>query len=291
MANYQGDNNSNTFLTTTGSDTVKGLGGDDWVVMYGGVDNVDGGTGHDTMSFMAATNGVVIDLGLATAQATGFGTVTASGVEGLIGSNYTDVLIGNGASNVIAGWGGNDTLSGLGGDDWLRGGLGNDKFLGGIGNDTASFQSTETNGVRVDLRLTGAQNTNEGSDTFTGIENLFGSDKNDVLMGNNGANIISGNGGNDALNGGLGSDTLWGGAGRDTFVWNVLYAGTDTIRDFVRGQDRIDINSWVANTGWTIAQLEFLHVNGNTEILLYGDPNYRLVVSGNHTFTAVDFVF
>ena len=87
-------------------------------------------------------------------------------------------------------------------------------------------------------------------------------------MGNNGANIITGNGGNDAINGGIGSDTLWGGAGRDIFVWNVLYAGTDVIRDFVRGQDRIDINSWVANTGWTIAQLDFVHVNGNTEIHL-----------------------
>ena len=50
---------------------------------------------------------------------------------------------------------------------------------------------------------------------MTGIENLTGSDFDDVLLGDAGANTIDGGAGSDVLSGEGGSDVLIGGAGFD----------------------------------------------------------------------------
>jgi Ca2+-binding RTX toxin-like protein len=63
-------------------------------------------------------------------------------------------------------------------------------------------------------------------DTLTGIENLYGSNHNDVLTGNAGANTLSGGAGDDILTGGLGADVLKGGAGNDTFVYTAIADST-----------------------------------------------------------------
>ena len=72
--------------------------------------------------------------------------------------------------------------------------------------DTARYD-THSAGVRVSLAETGEQEVNSDSgekDTLTSIENLMGSDFNDILTGNSGANT---------LDGGTGADTLTGGGG------------------------------------------------------------------------------
>ena len=53
-------------------------------------------------------------------------------------------------------------------------------------------------------------------DTYASIENLIGSDHDDVLRGNDRANSLLGGAGNDTLQGGLGNDLLDGGEGVDT---------------------------------------------------------------------------
>jgi len=86
-----------------------------------------------------------------------------------------------------------------------------------------------------------------------GIENLLGSNFNDVLTGNTLANTLSGGagtdtlnggGGNDILIGGAGKDTMIGGAGIDTFKFNAVTDSAvgvtrDVITDFVRGRIRL----------------------------------------------------
>ncbi|BAY23478.1 hypothetical protein NIES2100_32430 [Calothrix sp. NIES-2100] len=84
---------------------------------------------------------------------------------------------------------------------------------------------------------------NNGKDTITG------SRFNDVIVGGNGDDILSGFDGNDSINGGngcdlltgaRGDDILTGGLGADDFVFGVKF-GNDTITDFCKGQDKIDL--------------------------------------------------
>jgi Ca2+-binding RTX toxin-like protein len=163
----------------------------------------------------------------------------------------------------LSGFGGNDTINGGAGNDKLDGGAGNDKLDGGLGIDTISY-ATATKAVTVNLGLTSAQNTlGSDSDTLLNFENLEGSDFNDVLTGNaldntlaglNGDDRLSGAAGNDLLIGGVGRDTLTGGAGADKFVYkglsdSVIDMMHDTITDFVRGTDKIDLSAIDANAG------------------------------------------
>ncbi len=94
-------------------------------------------------------------------------------------------------------------------------------------------------------------------DIFVGIEDLYGSNYSDSLLGNSGANVIWGANGHDMIYGRDGSDTIYGGNGND-----ILYggAGADLLdggagtRDRVIYSDstaglRVDLLSPAANTG------------------------------------------
>jgi hypothetical protein len=82
-----------------------------------------------------------------------------------------------------------------------------------------------------------------------GADTLRGGEGDDRLNAGRGADLVDGGAGNDrvaggagadTLSGGTGRDTLAGGAGADTFVmWR--QSGTDIVRDFVDGVDRIGL--------------------------------------------------
>jgi hypothetical protein len=116
-------------------------------------------------------------------------------------------LLGTFPADTLVGHRGDDTLVGRGGDDLLIGGAGKDRLLGGQGADT--------------------------------------------LMGGNGGDKLNGDGGDDVLSGGFGRDKFLGGDGHDTFVFDdgEIPGGAtrETIRDFVQGDDRIDLSAMDAN--------------------------------------------
>jgi Ca2+-binding RTX toxin-like protein len=176
-----------------GDDVVLGSGGNDLLLEGPGDDRTDGGPGGDEASFALAFNGV--DVNLTTGTATGSGNDTLTRVEGLIGTIFDDVLTGNELANEFIPFDGNDTIDGAGGSDFLS-------FL------------LSGNGVTASLEAGGA--FGEGTDAFTDIENLIGSDSDDVLIGDAGDNQISGFLGDDQLDGGDGVDVLDGGGGTDT---------------------------------------------------------------------------
>lgn len=64
-----------------------------------------------------------------------------------------------------------------------------------------------------------------------------------TVSGKGGADTLLGGGKADVLDGGTGDDTLTGSAGGDTFVFKTGY-GKDTITDFGKGADRIDLSGW-----------------------------------------------
>ena len=236
-----------------GNDTLQGGEGDDYLMGGAGSDTLEGGNGVDWAAYEDATAGVTVSLAITTAQNTGGGgSDKLVSIENLYGSAFNDVLTGDANINNLAGDAGNDTLSGAAGDDNLFGGAGADSLLGGqgddyiqagAGNDTidggngadwAAYDDA-TSGVTVNLTLTTAQDTGGGGvDKLVGVENVYGSQFNDVLTGDANNNTLVGDWGNDTLVGGAGDDVLVdrignnvidGGDGFDTVSYEGLSFG------------------------------------------------------------------
>jgi Ca2+-binding RTX toxin-like protein len=231
-----------------GNDTLFG-GTDD----SGGNDTLRGGAGFDYVSYSSVTGGVTVNLG--TGVATGEGTDDIFEVEGVIGSQGADSITGNGSANRLVGGAGNDTINAGSGSDTVEGGLGNDSMVGGAGTDTLSYANSAT---AVNASLGSGSATGEGTDTFSGFENLTGSSFADVLTGNGSANTIDGGLGNDTIDGGAGADSIIGGpeAGTGTATapvsldFNWTAAGADEA-NLVGGvsQDTGGINVSVSYSG------------------------------------------
>jgi Ca2+-binding RTX toxin-like protein len=136
-------------------------------------------------------------------------TVTGTpGDDVLHGGNGDDTLVGGAGGDQLNGSLGNDVLLGGDGYDYLIGGPGNDTLDGGADSDTVSYGNA-TGPVAVNL-ATGLASGADGNDKLAGLENVDGSDFNDLLTGDDGDNT---------LQGGLGNDTLVGGAGEDSAVY------------------------------------------------------------------------
>jgi len=125
-------------------DVLIGGAGDDYFrVGYG--DSVDGGSGSDTLAYIAygANAGINANFSqLTSGGAITVGGVTLSGIEyvsDMRGTDYDDVIIA-GASladiSYVEGFGGNDQLTGTSGRDTINGGNGNDILRGGLGYDS-----------------------------------------------------------------------------------------------------------------------------------------------------------
>ena len=246
-----GNSAANRLIGNDGNDVLVGLDGDD---------SLEGGNGIDRASYVSAGAAVVVSLALTGSQNTGgAGSDRLTLVEDIWGSLFNDILLGNGEPNALTGDAGNDIirgragidrLFGLTGNDVLEGGADNDIVNGGVGIDRASYDSAGA-AVTVNLALTGAQDTGgAGSDTLASIENLWGSDFGDTLIGNVRANALIGAGGGDRLRGGNGTDTLTGGAGEDIFVFLALGdsdgAQLDRITDLA-AEDVVDLFAIDAN--------------------------------------------
>src|SRR5688572_20791494 len=118
-----------------------------------------------------------------------------------------DLVLGLEGNDQLNGGSGNDTVDGGSGNDKLIGGTGDDILRGGSGTDKASYNGAAA-GVEVNLAVTEAQNTiGAGTDTLTRIENLTGSDFDDILTGSGAENMLEGGPGNDTLDGGGRNDT------------------------------------------------------------------------------------
>jgi serralysin len=210
----------------------------------------------------------------------------------------------------------------------------------GGGSDTYDFSNYATN-LKVDLRPGEWTTTShiqlaklhwDGSkvavgnianallyngDTRSLIENAVGGSGGDALTGNDATNRLAGGAGSDklyglnggdTLDGGAGADTLSGGAGLDIFDFNAVRdsapTARDTILDFMRGTDRIDLRTIDANTAASgdqafsyIGTKSFTGQAGQLNFsssALSGDVNgdkaadFRIVVSGVSTLALAD---
>ena len=178
---------SDIVLAGAGDDAVSGGAGVDFVLGGAGDDAVAGGTGLDVAGFLAAPRGVTADL--RTGTATGEGTDSLSGVEGLLGSGHDDVLSGNAGTNMFLGAGGDDII------------------IGRAGSDFALYTLADDS-VTVDLAA-GTATGGEGADILRSVENVSGSPYDDVLTGDAAANFLSGEQGDDRVDGADGRDLCY----------------------------------------------------------------------------------
>ena len=132
----------------------------------------------------------------------------------LTGTDGPDVIIGTASGEAIYGGAGNDVINAGGGDDDIDGGPGADVINGGDGTDSVSYPGT----AGVDVNIDGFPNDGalgEGDSVGADVEDVFGGDGNDKIVGSAAANTVDGNAGDDRITGGAGRDTLFGGDGDD----------------------------------------------------------------------------
>jgi Ca2+-binding RTX toxin-like protein len=322
-------NGADQIVGTSGVDHIHAAGGDDIIKGGGGADYIDGGAGNDGASYEDSSVGV--DVSLVTGKGHG-GTAegdTLVSIENLYGSKYDDHLTGNGADNLLRGGDGNDTIKGGGGADVLYGDAGNDvleidgagdRVDGGEGIDTLVANSSQAlkinlNSGFVDSNPWGQDGWHYGSEEYgwggptphfpgdtpnvTGVENVIGSNYDDLIYGNDAANslsggngndllsglggndVISGGNGNDIIFGGVGADTLSGGQDADTFVWTAvnesLMAGgkpQDVVTDFQQGSDKIDLSAF--NVGLNdLVELDNQTIDGANYAYVGIDANHN----------------
>jgi Ca2+-binding RTX toxin-like protein len=193
----------------------------------------------------------------------------------LEGRGGRDTLLGKSGSDQLLGGTGDDTLEGGPGEDTLEGGTDNDRYrftgAADLGSDTVidpsnvktggfDSQGMETDeldfgglaqGITFDLsKPNEVQQVNTLLKLkFSGaIDNVMGTDLDDVITGNSLSNRIEGRKGNDVLRGQAGDDFLYGGDGNDR-----LYGGDGTDQMYGEGDDDI-----------------LVAIDGTTSDILYG---------------------
>ncbi len=167
----------------------------------------------------------------------------SSGNDNLVGTNGDDVICAGPGNDTISARRGNDIVLGEDGDDLAQLGGGNDQFDGGIGSDTVAYnEGAATGGGSIHLGAQSGSAGGLGLDTYTSVENAWGTEFNDTITGSAGDNVIVGRGGNDTVNAKLGNDTVDGKAGDDTLTGS---SGNDSIvggtgADFLNGNAGAD---------------------------------------------------
>ena len=164
----------------------------------------------------------------------------------------------------------------------------------GTGTDTFNGAAI-TDDITLDL-TPGATNAGEvviGNNTL--IENAIGGSGDDTVTGNDAANkfwgregsdTIDGGKGNDWLSGGYGNDSLTGGDGADTFSFTFA-SGTDTIKDFDAGSDKVELVDY----GLKAEDLyDLLSYNSNGDAQ-FSDAGTTIVFEGVKTLVGIEDSF
>ena len=293
----EGDSNGNGFHAGAGDDVLDGKEGNDWLDGGAGADTLKGGDGIDLAAYWGSDVGVEVRLYDGFAQGGHAEGDTFDSIEELAGSDHDDKLAGDEGENHLSGEGGDDELDGREGDDRLEGGAGNDTLYGGEGNDhlyggpgadvlkggagTGDFAEYYSSDASVVVRLHDgfAQGGYAEGDTLDSIENLAGSEYDDVLTGDAGDNHLNGQGGDDELEGRGGNDYLIGEGGADTFIFAPGH-GDDYIEDFGNGDDRIDLS-------------DFSNINSVSDLVISQQDN-EVVIDlsglGGGTITLNDYI-
>jgi Ca2+-binding RTX toxin-like protein len=289
---------------------VTGGAGDDQVWGFGGGEAVlDGGGGHDTLSFRYTTYTPFV--GELDFPGPG-GDVTLEGAT-IRGFEGGSVELGRGRDVVTLGEGADHwTVSGGLGSDQLTGSRGSDTLSGGDGADTVRGMRGDDQFSEYDASLVEGGGGDDTIQGYSGAETLSGGAGDDLITDSYGASVLKGGAGVDTLSGGAQSDTLQGGAGRDLYTFHGAYESIPREPDLIDDADFgvVDLGAVQANNQKGHADDPFTlvdhfsgaagelvirysaddgltHVEGDTD----GDGRAELVIliTGDHT-DAADYV-
>ena len=267
---YGGDN-TDTLHGDDGNDTLIGGEGDDFIAGGNGADSVDAGVGNDSVAFgddldfldggdgydwLVINQGAFVNLGTTGNQLlNGAWAIAFEAVDGR-GATSAMTLLGGDGDNLLFSGVGNDLLQGQLGDDVLLSGAGHDTLSGGRGLNI--LEGGRGNDAYIDVGADDLviENGGEGADTIfasidfylpPGIEALilaessqairgFGTDGDELLVGNLHENELFGGDGQDTLVGNAGADSLDGGEGSD---WASFASATTSVTiDLVAGSTK-----------------------------------------------------
>jgi len=226
---------------------------------------------------------------------------TVQNIENIIGSNGSDKIIGDAENNILSGGSGGDEIFGKDGNDQISGGSSGDDLAGGFGNDTIDGGSSTDlvdyfytfDGRIVDLDAGTAidnpaddpndddlaidNHEQEDSDVLISIEQVKGSQGDDIILGSSfGSNTLSGSEGDDIINGRGSNNQLYGDGGADQFQFDTSANGTTTINDWgLAGIDFIHLGA-IGGTASTINLAD--DGAGNTIITVDGVDAVTIVV-------------
>lgn len=223
-----GNAGHDTIIGGTGNDTLFGNEGNDQLYGERGEDRLDGGGGRDYL-----VGGFDNDRMFGN---TGHDTMDGSaGEDRMYGGEGNDSIIGGSGNDHLLGEDGNDELFGADGRDRLDGGSGADLLDGGHGHDTADYLDRTIQVIVTLDEMPGDGVFREGDNVKFNVEGVWGGWADDRIVGTGANNVLYGGAGNDSLDGGTGNDFLEGSDGDDVIDGMI---GRDTIFAGA-GNDRI----------------------------------------------------
>ncbi|HYQ38752.1 MAG TPA: M10 family metallopeptidase C-terminal domain-containing protein, partial [Pseudomonas sp.] len=226
-----------------------------------------------------------------------FGSYSVVSAETVVvGSSFGNTLAGTAGNDLVLGLGGNDSLSGGAGNDTVDGGSGNDTlrasvgdgndvYLGGAGSDTYDLSATSA-AATVNLSSGVASSAETGNDSLNSIENVLGSNGDNLITDTSGANTLTGLGGNDTfvLLGDNARDTIQGGNGVDTVDYSAATANLSV--NLASGTATVVGTGSTGGQSDTLSSIEnFLGGSGNDNIAGNSVANWLSGGTGNDVLT------
>lgn len=267
------------------------------------IENVNAGSGDDTITCNVAVNIIYCGPGSDTVNAIGVG-------DSVYGGAGNDLfIISDAGFTLIDGGDGNDTMS------WDESTAVNGQELtlttGGATNFENIYGTSATETIKGDDNDNILRGGLGGADTiygYAGNDSLYGhgqggDDPNDsnytdakTLYGGAGNDNLYGGYGDDTLDGGTGTDTLTGGDGIDTFVirtgdGSTLLVQANVISDFTDGTDLIGLDNNLAFSELTIEQGTLGYAN-HTLVKVTATDEYLLIIENTTAsdITELDFI-
>lgn len=257
-------------------DVVNARGGDDFIQDFGGRDVYRGGAGWDTVSYEQwfwnagfVERGLYVNLAQGIIRGPDKDVDHVFSIESVRGTFRKDIFVGDNGQNGFQGLDGRDFINGRAGSDWAM--YDRDVNYGG-------FQGIRAN-LRADFIIDGFNDR----DVIRSIENVIGTDFDDVFIDNTGNNEFRGRHGNDIFYFKQGRDIARGGDGDDTFIYQTNRFGNDVIEDFVIGEDTVRIMGAAGFGALTLSQ------NGDDTIVSWNGNTIRMWNVDHTMLDAGDF--